>query len=169
MSFDEQVALAFFMAQGKSQEERDKLEEAMKNREKKYGYKRGSNASYTKPADYAHLSENQFADPVGYNYPTDDEHVRAALAYWNHMDNRKAYGPDGRAFITERIVRAALKKGVRVSYYPKDPDYRKLPENLKKQIGGYDSDSKKSMLDTECFRAYQEAYFRANGKQVPVF
>jgi hypothetical protein len=47
------------------------LEKAMQQREKKYGYKRGSNASFTKPKEYASISESDFADPVGYNYPID--------------------------------------------------------------------------------------------------
>jgi sarcosine oxidase delta subunit len=146
--------------------DREKLEEAIKNREKKYGYKRGSNASLTKPKDYANISESQFADPVGYNYPFDKEHIRGAITYWQHMDHRKAYSdPKARAFITERIVRAALKFGIEITYDPKDPDYQKLPESLKKQMKGY---SQKSMLeDWQSFRAWQEALFKARGKRIP--
>jgi len=146
--------------------DREKLEEAIKNREKKYGYKRGSNASLTKPKDYANIPESQFADPVGYNYPVDKEHIRGAITYWQHMDHRKAYSdPKARAFITERIVRAALKFGIEITYDPKDPDYQKLPESLKKQMKGY---SQKSMLeDWQSFRAWQEALFKARGKRIP--
>lgn len=130
------------------------LERAMQQREKKYGYKRGSNASFTKPKDYVNITESKFADPVGYNYPIDDTHVRAALAYWSHMEHRKAYGPGARSFITERIIRAALAAGITVSYQADDPDYRKLPKVLKKRMQGYGA--KKSMLeDYQAFSALQ--------------
>ena len=130
------------------------LEERMRSREKKYGYKRGSNASFTKPGEYKDIPENSFADPVGYNYPIDDEHVRAAVTYWSHIGHRRAYGPTARAFITERIIKAALAKGVTVRWQPDDPDYRGLPEPLKKRLEGY-GDSKKSFLeDPDRFKAY---------------
>jgi hypothetical protein len=157
-----------FLAQGGyTQEDRQKLEEQIKAREKKYGYKRGSNASLTKPKEYASIAESDFADPVGYNYPVDKAHIRGAITYWQHMDHRKAYSdPKARAFITERIVRAALKFGIEITYDPKDPDYAKLPESLKKQMKGY---GQKSMLgDWESFRAWQEALFKTRGKRVPV-
>jgi hypothetical protein len=83
------------------------------------------------------------------------------------MDHRKAYSdPKARAFITERIVRAALKFGVEITYDPKDPDYAKLPESLKKQMKGY---GQKSMLgDMEGFRGYKEAWLRANNRSAVV-
>jgi hypothetical protein len=142
------------------------LEKAMRQREQKYGYKRGSNASLTKPKNYANMPESQFVDPVGYNYPIDKEHIKGAITYWQHMDHRKAYAdPKARAFITERIVRAALKFGIEITYDSKDPDYQKLPESLKKQMKGYGE--KKSMLeDWQSFRAWQEALFKARGKRI---
>jgi hypothetical protein len=147
--------------------DREKLEEAIRAREKKYGYKRGSNASLTKPKGYESIPESQFADPVGYNYPIDNAHVKAALTYWSHMDHRKAYGPGARAFITERIMRAALRKGITVRYQPDDHDYWKVPESLKKRMEGY---GQKSMLeDWQSFRAYQEALMNVRGERSPVF
>jgi hypothetical protein len=146
-----------FLAQGGySKEDREGLEKAIEAREKKYGYKRGSNASLTKPKEYASIAESDFADPVGYNYPVDKAHIRGAITYWQHMDHRKAYSdPKARAFITERIVRAALKFGVGITYDPKDPDYAKLPESLKQRMKGY-SEGQKSMLgDIDAFRAYR--------------
>ncbi|MEM3698019.1 MAG: hypothetical protein QXQ94_11095 [Candidatus Bathyarchaeia archaeon] len=63
----------------------------LRAREKKYEYKRGSNAHLTKPSEYADIPESDFADPVGYNYPIDKEHIRGAITYWQHMDHRKAH------------------------------------------------------------------------------
>jgi hypothetical protein len=159
-----------FLAQGgRTEQEHEEVEKAMQSRERKYGYKRGSNASYKKPAEYEGLSESQFADPVGYNYPIDEKHVRGAVTYWQHLDHRKAYGdPKARMFITEKIVRAALKFGVEITYDPKDPEYRTLPEDLKRRMKGYSE--KKSMLeDWQTFRAWQETLYKAQGKRIPVF
>jgi hypothetical protein len=135
----------------------DELERAMQQREKKYGYKRGSNASFTRPKEYASISEGDFADPVGYNCPIDEAHIRGAVSYWQHLDHRRAYSdPKAREFTTERIVRAALKFGMQISYDPKDAEYVKLPESLKKQMRGYADSSKKSMLgDYQTFCAYR--------------
>jgi hypothetical protein len=147
-----------FLAQGGyTQDERQKLEDQIEAREKKCGYKRGSNASLTKPKEYANLGESEFADPVGYNYPIDQGHIRGAVTYWQHLDHRKAYNdPKAREFITERIVRAALKFGMAISYDPKDAEYVKLPESLKKQMKGY-GNSKKSMLeDYQAFNALRK-------------
>jgi hypothetical protein len=164
----EVIKMSFYAQGGYTQEERDKLEKAIEAREKKYRYKRGSNASLTKPKEYANIAESDFADPVGFNYPIDKPHIRGAITYWQHMDHRKAYSdPKARAFITERIVRAALKFGVEISYDPKDPDYAKLPESLKKQMKGY---GQKSMLeDWQQFRAWQEALYKTRKKRIPMF
>jgi hypothetical protein len=161
--------MSFYAQDGYTQEQRQKLEEQMKAREKKYGYKRGSNASLMKPKDYESIPESEFADPVGYNYPVDKQHVHGAITYWQHMNHRKAYSdPKARAFITERIVKAAVKFGIEITYDPRDPDYQKLPESLKKQMKGYGE--KKSMLeDWQSFRGWQEALYNARGKRVPVF
>jgi hypothetical protein len=161
--------MSFYAQGGYAQEDRDKLEKAIEAREKKYGYKRGSNASLSKPKEYANIAESDFADPVGFNYPVDKQHVHGAIGYWQHMEHRKAYSdPKARAFITERIVRAAVKFSVDITYDPKDPDYAKLPESLKKQMQGY-SDGQKSMLeDWQSFRAWQEALYNARGKRAPV-
>ena len=133
-----------FIAQSAAltKEEKEKLEKAMAGREKKYGYKRGSNASLTKPAKYADVPESQFADPVGFNYPVTEKYVRGALTYWNQPKNRKAYkDPKARAFITQRIIKAALKFGITVTYDPRDPEYVKLPDTLKKQLKNHDASS----------------------------
>jgi hypothetical protein len=162
--------MSLFFAQGRyTQKEREKIEKAIEAREKKYGYKRGSNASLSKPKEYANIAEGDFADPVGYNYPVDKAHIHGAITYWQRLGNRKAYGDSkARAFITERIVRAALKFGIGITYDPKDPDYQNLPESLKKQMKGY-SGNKSMLEDWQSFRAWQEALYSARGTRVPVF
>ena len=148
--------------------EREKLEKQIEAREKKYGYKRGSNANLTKPKEYQNIPDSQFADVVGFNYPVDKAHIRGALSYWGHMKNRKAYSdPKARAYIIEKIVTSALIKGITVQWQSDDPDYQKLPESVKKRMEGYAP--KKSMLeDWQSFRAYQEFAYKAQGKRILV-
>jgi len=143
MSIDMPIYQVGFIAQGEhTKEEREKLEKAIKQREKKYGYKRGTNANLTKPKQYVNIPDSQFADIVGFNYPVDKTHIRGALSYWNQPKNRKAYkDPKARAFITQRIIKAALKFGITVTYDPRDPEYVKLPDTLKKQLKNYDASS----------------------------
>jgi hypothetical protein len=152
-----------FLAQGGySQDNREKLEKAVEAREQKYGYTRGANASLTKPKQYESIADADFADPVGYNYPVDKAHIHGAIGYWQHMEHRGKYkDPKARAFITERIVKAALKFGVAISWDPKDPDYQNLPLELKKQMEGY-SGSEKSALTPEGFRAFLKGYLHPN-------
>lgn len=153
MSYNEESIAEFYGFMSFSSAD-PKLEQAMREREKKYGYKRGSNASFTKPGEYKDIQESSFADPVGYNYPINDEYVHAAVSYWSHMDHRKDYGPAARAFITERIIKAALAKGITVRWKPDDPDYRGLPESLKKRLEGYANGKKSFLEDNERFKAY---------------
>lgn len=53
----------------------------------------------------------QYADPENYKYPIDDEHIRAAIAYFNHEGQREAggYSEEEWAAIGRRIAQAATK------------------------------------------------------------
>lgn len=138
------VAIPSFAAQkaALTKESREQLEKAMVAREKKYGYKRGSNASLQKPAKYADIPESKFADPVGYNYTVTAKYIRGALSYWNQPKNRRAYkDPKARTYITLHIIKAALAEGIVVTYNSHDPEYAKLPGAVKRQLKDYDSAS----------------------------
>lgn len=164
-----EYAKGYYAQGGYSQEDRVKLEKQIKAREKKYGYKRGSNASLTKPSKYANIADGDFADPVGFNYPIDKGHIQGALTYWNQPKNRKFYkDPKALAFITERIIRAALKFGKKVTYQPNDAQYRNLPESLKKQLQGYGT--KSFLEDSAGFAALQaKAFSQKNQGPIPLF
>jgi len=139
-----------------SEGEREKLEKEISARERKYGYKRGDNASLAKPDEYKDIPEGSFADPVGFNYPVGDAHIRPALGYWSHIDHRGAYSdPKARAYITEKIVKTALAKGIQVAWQANDPDYKKLPESLKRRMGGYEGEKEvKAMAFDEIADAF---------------
>jgi hypothetical protein len=88
------------------------------------GIKEGGNV--TKPADYEALDDDQFGDPVNYRYPVDDEeHCRAALAYWAKPDNRADYDADEVKIVTGRILAAAKDKGIEV-----DEDAWEFADNI---------------------------------------
>jgi hypothetical protein len=101
---------------------RDKQAESeLLKRAKKYGYDPAPNAHLTKPAEYAHIPESQFADPVGYNYPVDKEHVLAAIRYFLKPANRNVYDPKAQKIVYERILRSMKKYGHTHRFDPDNP------------------------------------------------
>ena len=118
--------------------ESEKLHEATKRREQKYGIKfRDGKGHLTPPADYPQ-DEEDYGDPVNYAYPlVPEDRCRNALARWGAF--REEYTQPERNIIYERIVRRALRYGITVQYNPELPEAKALPENIKKQLEGYES------------------------------
>jgi hypothetical protein len=118
--------------------EREKLHEAAQHREKKYGIKfREDKGHLTPPKDYPQ-NEEDYADPVNYAYPlVPEDRCRNALARWSQF--RQEYEQNERNIIYERIVKRALNYGITVRYNPELPEAKALPENIKKQMEGYES------------------------------
>jgi len=118
--------------------EKEKLHKQAEAREKKYGIKfREDKGHLTPPKDYPQ-SEEDYADPVNYAYPlVPEERCRNALARWSQF--RQEYEQSERNIIYERIVKRALKYGITVRYNPELPEAKALPENIKKQLEGYES------------------------------
>ena len=118
--------------------EREKLHEAAKRREEKYGIKfREDGGHLTPPKDYPQ-DEEDYADPVNYAYPlAPEDRCRNALARWGAF--REEYTQPERNIIYERIVKKALKYGISVKYNPELPEAKALPESVKKQLEGYES------------------------------
>jgi hypothetical protein len=120
-------------------ESRDELLEALREREKKYGYKVLLNANLTKPSRWENVPEDEFADPVGYKYPVHTpRNARAALSYFNKPENRRFYTAEGQIKVLTRIIQACLRHGIKVSFQPEDPLYWLLPTSLKRKLAGYD-------------------------------
>jgi hypothetical protein len=124
---------------GKQEEgEREKLHEAAKRREEKYGIKfREGKGNLTPPEGYP-TDEDDYGDPVNYAYPlVPEDRCKNALGRWSQF--REEYTQPERNIIYERIVRRALHYGIKVSYNPELPEAKALPENIKKQLEGYES------------------------------
>ena len=126
--------------EGLAQEEgeREKLHREAEAREKKYGIKfREDKGNLTPPKDYPQ-DEADYADPVNYAYPlVPEDRCKNALARWGAF--REEYTQPERNVIYERIVKRALKYGITVRYNPELPEAKALPENIKKQLEGYES------------------------------
>jgi hypothetical protein len=142
---------------------RDKQAEAeLLKRAKKYGYDPAPNAHLTKPAEYAHIPESQFADPVGYNYPVDKEHVLAAIRYFLKPANRNVYDPKAQKIIYERILRAMKKYGHTHRFDPDNPLDWLMPSSLKRWMVGYekyedeDTPEKRAEMEKRLEREYKE-------------
>jgi hypothetical protein len=124
---------------GKQEEgEREKLRRAAEERERKYDIKfREDKGHLTPPADYPQ-DEEDYGDPVNYAYPlVPEDRCRNALARWGAF--REEYTQPERNIIYERIVKRALRYGITVQYNPELPEAKALPENIKKQLEGYES------------------------------
>jgi hypothetical protein len=140
----------------------DELERKLREREKKYGYQAAPNAHLTKPAEYAHIPESQFADPVGYNYPVDKEHVLAAIRYFLKPKNRNVYDPKAQKVIYERILRAMKKFGHKHRFDPDNPLDWLMPSSLKRWMVGYekyedeDTPEKREEMERRLEREYKE-------------
>jgi hypothetical protein len=140
----------------------EQLERKLREREKKYGYQAAPNAHLTKPAEYAHIPESQFADPVGYNYPIDKEHVLAAIRYFSKPKNRNVYDPKAQKIIYERILRAMKKYGHKHRFNPDNPLDWLMPQSLKRWMVGYekyedeDTPEKREEMERRLEQEYKE-------------
>jgi len=134
-------------------EEREEGHEGLDARERKYGYKRGKNAHLKKPKEYEDVPEDEFADPVGYNYPVNNEkRARAALVYFIRYHG--AYDDiNAKKFIYERILKALRKFGIKRRFDPTWPGDWLVSKELKEWMEGYE---KWKDLDTEEMREKAE-------------
>ena len=108
----------------------ESLEELRKKqleRAKKYGIAPKPDGHLRKPKEYAHIPDDEFADPVNYKYPIDKEHIRAALSYWGMPRNRAKYTKKEQEIITKRILQAAKKYGIKTSL---EQEVKNMSENI---------------------------------------
>ena len=126
------------LSKNQEESEREKLHEAAKRREKKYGIKFREGKGYlTPPKDYPQ-NEEDYGDPVNYAYPlVPEDRCRNALARWGQF--REEYTQPERDIIYERVVRRALRYGITIQYNPELPEAKALPEALRRQLEGYES------------------------------
>ncbi len=119
-----------------------RLEEERSERSRKYGIEVRPDGHLTPPRRFYEegaRTEEDYADPVNWRYPIHrPENVRAALAYWARF--RTYYKrQESRNAIFERIVRAAIKFGLKLDWSKWEdlPEARALPEELKAAFEGY--------------------------------
>jgi len=118
--------------------EREKLRQQAEAREKKYGIKFREDKGHLTPLKDYPQNEEDYADPVNYAYPlVPEDRCRNALARWSQF--RQEYEQNECNIIYERIVKRALKYGITIRYNPELPEAKALPENIKKQLEGYES------------------------------
>jgi len=97
-------------AEGLTEEDRKKLHDEAEARAKKYGIGAKEGGNLTPPKGKP-TSEADYGDPVNYAYPIDEVHIRPAVGYFNHPDQREkgGYSEEEWAKIGERIAEAANK------------------------------------------------------------
>lgn len=89
--------------------EREKLHEEAEKRSKKYGIEFKEGKGHLTPPAGKPKDPEQYGDPVNYAYPIDEEHIRPAVAYFNHDGQREAGGYSEKEWeiIGKRIAAAA--------------------------------------------------------------
>jgi hypothetical protein len=120
------------------EDDREKLHEAAKAREKRYGIKfREGKGHLTTPEGYPQ-NEEDYGDPVNYKYPLKaQDRCQNALSQWSQY--REEYTQPERNTIYERIVKAALEYNIAVKYNFDLPEARGLPTNIKDKLEGFKS------------------------------
>lgn len=87
----------------------DEQKDAAKARAKKYGISFKEGKGHLAPLKDYPTDEADYGDPVNYAYPTDSEHIDAAVEYFNHDGQRTAgdYSEAEWEIIGNRIAKAA--------------------------------------------------------------
>ncbi len=86
---------------------------AQEARSKKYGIKVRPDGNVTKPGQWAQVPDEQWGDPVNYEYPMPDlAHCRNALSRWGDTSNQAPYSQPERAAIAKRITSRAQALGI---------------------------------------------------------
>lgn len=95
-----------------TEEERKKLHDEAEERAKKYGiaFKEKDGGNLTPPKGKP-TSASEYGDPTNYKYPIDEKHIKAAVSYFNHPDEREkgGYSESEWEIIGKRIADAANK------------------------------------------------------------
>src|SRR5262249_23703814 len=97
-------------AMTKSASEADK--QTQEERAKKYGIGIKEGGHVTKPAAFAQVPDEEFADPTNFRYPMHDKaHADNAASRWGDADNRSEYSSKEQSIISKRIEAAQKKFG----------------------------------------------------------
>ena len=136
----------------------DADKKAQEERSKKYGISIVDGGSVTKPSKYESIADEDFGDPVNYNYLTDEDHIQAALSYWGKPDNRSAYSKPDQEVVTKRILAAAKKQGKEVD-----------PEKWKFNEGGNDMELEARVKDLEAQNKAKDEAIKVQDQKITEF
>lgn len=83
-------------------------------RSKKYGIKIRPDGNISKPSKWAQVPDEQWGDPVNYDYPMPDKaHCQNALSRWGDTSNSGQYPKAEQAIIEKRIHSQAQALGIK--------------------------------------------------------
>ena len=137
-AYEEALAEKISGGLAQDDDEREKLHEAAKRREEKYGIKFREGEGHLTPPEGYPQNEEDYGDPVNYRYPlVPQDRCQNALARWGQF--REEYTQPERNVIYQRIVQRALCYGIEVKYQSDLAEAKALPESVKKQLEGYES------------------------------
>jgi len=89
---------------------------AQQARSQKYGIKVRPGGNVTKPGKWANVSDEQWGDPVNYDYPLPDKvHCQNALARWGDPSNSGQYSQAEQTIIDKRITSRAKAMGMQIN------------------------------------------------------
>ena len=110
---------------------REEARAEQEKRSRKYGIGVKEGGHVTKPSEWAHVTDDQWLDPVNYRYPCPNaEQTRAAASYWGMPRNRTQYTPEERAIIDARLDK--FKKKFKIGEYRKEA---KMLTKIRKLLG----------------------------------
>ncbi len=139
--------------------------EAQKKRASKYGIQVRPDGNVTKPSQYSHLNDSQFADPVNYAYPIDKEHILAALRYWGKPKNKAKYNSKSQAIITRRIMAAAKRFGVKSVQDKKGVSAKMEEINFDELLNGLEPEDAKAAVSDKLKELFAELQDLRNFKK----
>ncbi len=123
-----------FDEEDEKREGREKARQEHEARARKHGIGVKESGNHTKPDQYEHIPDDEFADPVNYKYPIDRAHIHAAIAYFSKAHNREAggYSDEEQKKIWGRIKAAAKKYGVEIN--PKDHPFSERRQGMLQRL-----------------------------------
>lgn len=107
----------------------DEAENAIAEREVRYGYNRGSNAKLAPDAAFKGIPLSKFADPVGYNLPITPDWVFVSYRAFLRPEVRAQYDATAQKVIFKRILDGLDAVGARIVFNPADPLHRLFIEH----------------------------------------
>jgi phage I-like protein len=93
-----------------------RAKDAQQARAQKWNISIKDGGNVSKPIEWAGVPDEEFADPVNYRYPMQDEaHARNAWSRWGDAANQAQYNEAERALIENRIMARCRALGIKIT------------------------------------------------------